>query len=478
VFLYARQVTGASPVGDHLRAAWRRDDAGSVPGLIGRAIAVSSVCALAAIAATIAFPELLTFGEHPEHALWTASVAFTLLFLGFRRLARGELGAYQIVTLVAGLALIGLARQIDAATWDYTCYADAGRALTEGRDLYAWAHGEPTLGGTRYLYSPLLANLFALLERIPDHHLGDTPAYLVWTAVVYWAACACVPLLLRVLHAVYGVPFVVATGAALLLGTVSTPVLRTMVYSQPNALVADCLFGWLLLSRTRETRGAGLLALAVVLKTSPVVFLALPLAERRWRALAAAVGWCAAIVALSMASTGAGPWIAFLKAAPQIRTMGLHRDNSFASLLYACGKLLGIQSEAAAHVGGLLLGIGLLLAFALRTKARWPWTTRMAQPDRATEKHFPVLLLAMCLLSPLLWEHHWVWAALPCTLLVSASIEEGRGFAACVGACLIFFVPTFDAFPFSYHRLAGLLLVMADASLGSCVLASRRTAQP
>lgn len=451
----------AAPVGDLLRAAWERDDARSVPGFLALALAVSSAGAIAAIGVTAAFPELLTYGEHQEQTLWTASVALTFLFLGFRRLARGELGAYQIVTLVAGLVLIGIARQIDAPTWDYDSYAAAGKALAAGGDPYAWARGTPAAGGA-YVYSPLLANLLALLERIPDGHLGDAPAYLVWTALVYWAACAYVPLLMRVLHAVYGVPFATAVGAALLLGTVSTPVLRTMQYSQPNAFVADCLFGWLLLARAREARGAGLLALAAVLKTSPVIFFVLPLAERRWRALAAGVGWCAGIVALSMVSIGVGPWIAFLKAAPHVRTAGFHRDNSLSSLLYACGRLLGIGSESAASAGGVLLAVGLLFAFAWRTKGRWPWTARMPRPDGAIERHFPFLLVAMCLLSPLLWEHHWVWVALPCALIVSAAIERGRGLAACVGACLIFFVPTFDAFPFSYHRLAGLILLMAS----------------
>ena len=117
----------ARPVGDLLRAAWGRDDAASVPGLVGRAAAISSAGAVVAIGATAAFPALLTHGEHQEHALWTASVALTLLYLGFRRLARNELGGYQVVTLVAGLALVGIARQIDVPTWDYACYADAGR---------------------------------------------------------------------------------------------------------------------------------------------------------------------------------------------------------------------------------------------------------------------------------------------------------------------------------------------------------------
>jgi hypothetical protein len=73
----------------------------------------------------------------------------------------------------------------------------------------------------------------------------------------------------------------------------------------------------------------------------------------------------------------------------------------------------------------------------------------------------------------MLWEHHWVWAALPCALLVSASVDEGRGWMATIGAALIFFVPTFDAFPLSYHRLAGLLLVMASAPSRGTALQSR-----
>jgi alpha-1,2-mannosyltransferase len=452
----------APSVRDLVRTVWAPDDARSVPGLLGRAMAISSAGAVAAIGVSLAFPELVTIGDRPEHALWTASVAFTLLFLGFRRLARGELRAYQLVTLVAGLVLVAIAAQIDAPTWDYHCFAGAGKTLAEGGDIYAWAHGALTPGGTRYLYSPLLANLFALLERIPDRHMADAPAYLVWTAVVYWAACAFVPLLLRLLHAVYGIPFGAAACAALLLGAVSTPVLRTIQYSQPNALVADCLFGWLLLSRTREARGAGLLALAALLKTSPVLFFALPLAERRWRALAAGVGWGAGIVAVSIASIGARPWAAFLEAVPHVRTWGLHRDNSFASLIQACGQLVGIRSEIGAHVGGLLLGVGLLVAVALPSRGRWPWTARMPEPERGSARHFPAMLVAMCVLSPVLWEHHWVWAALPCVLIVSASIDEGSGWMSLIGAALIFFVPTFDAFPLSYHRLAGLLLVMGS----------------
>lgn len=453
----------AYPIGELCRAAWARHDSADVPGFFVRTISISSACALGAVGASVLLPELFTNSVHPERELWAASVALTLLFEGIRRLIRNELGPNQLVTILAGLGLVAIIPQFEGATWDYECYAAAGKAVATGGDLYAWAHGAPTILGTRYIYSPLLANLFSLLQRIPDRGLAEAPAYLLWIAVVYWAACAFVPLLLRVLHEVYGVPWSTAAVAAVLVGTLSTPALRTIQYSQPNGIVADCLLAWLLLSGTREGRGVGLLSFAAILKTSPVLFFPLLLAQRRWRAGVMAIGCCAAIVALSVASIGARPWVEFLRAAPRVQTFGYHRDNSFASFLSASVRVMGVKSDAVARVGGALFAGGVLLALGARSRRPWPWEVREREPKSAIERHFPAVLFAMCLVSPLLWEHHWVWAALPCVLVTNAAIESGRGMKSCVGTLLIFFVPTFDAFPFSYHRLLGAFLVMADA---------------
>jgi hypothetical protein len=190
--------------------------------------------------------------------------------------------------------------------------------------------------------------------------------------------------------------------------------------------------------------------------------------------MAAGIAWCAGVVALSVASLGSKAWIDFVRAAPHVRTFGFYRDNSFASALQATAHVLGVECAAAASAGGLLLGVGVLLAVAARTGFRWTWIPRMPAPNGAIERHFPAVLFAMCLLSPLLWEHHWVWAALPCVLVANAAIANGGGMKSSIGTLLIFFVPTFDAFPFSYHRLAGALLVMADVLPASPRAAAER----
>jgi hypothetical protein len=452
-----------------LRAAGARDDAEDAAGLLGVAAATSSVLAVGVVAASALLPDLFTQSDHPERDLWAACVAFTLLFVGVRRLLGGELGRTSLVAIVAGLGLLGIVRMLGGATWDYACYEAAGKAAAAGTDLYGWAHGAPTWGGTRYLYSPLLANLFAGLQRIPRGGMVDQPAFLLWTAVVYWAACAFVPLLMTALERVYGLAWPVAPFAAFSLGVFSTPALRTLEYSQPNAIVADCLLAWLLLSR-RSRRGAagsaGFLAFATILKTSPLVFFVLPIVERRWRTLAAGVAGCALLVVLSGLSIGARPWIEFLRVAPRVASLGTYRDNSFASFVVASARLMGFATGEAGEVGraaGLLLGLGVLAFAAARSRLEWPWVARMPEPNGAFERQFPAVVFAMCLLSPLVWEHHWVWIALPCVLVTNAAIEEGGRVTPLVGTLLIFFVPTFDAFPFSYHRLVGALLVLAGA---------------
>jgi hypothetical protein len=65
------------------------------------------------------------------------------------------------------------------------------------------------------------------------------------------------------------------------------------------------------------------------------------------------------------------------------------------------------------------------------------------------------------LISPVVWEHHYL-LALPVLIWALANQETVAQLRRVgVSAFLIFVIPTFDIFPFSYHRLAGLLLLVA-----------------
>ena len=73
----------------------------------------------------------------------------------------------------------------------------------------------------------------------------------------------------------------------------------------------------------------------------------------------------------------------------------------------------------------------------------------------------------MMLLSPVAWEHHYVWA-LPLVVLVAARRWERHPLTIAAIVVLIGALPTFDVYPLSYHRLVGLLwLLRFELSQGS-----------
>lgn len=448
---------------DLVRDVWERDDSGRAGRLLVVAAAISTVAALLAILLLVAVPDLFARSDSSVGLeVWSGCVALVLVALGFREFAAKRLGAASATTLTGSLALIGITRQLARITWDYECFYQAGKLLGSGAGLYRWSATGLSPGGTRYWYSPLVAFVFSLLQRIPDQRV-PTPVFIVWTGIGYWAACGFIPLLMATLRTVYGWNRLASVAAALALGVASTPVLRTLQYSQPNLIVADCLLGWLLLSRRREGLSAGLLGLGTLLKTSPIVMLFLLAWSRRWRALTWTCAWGVSIIVSSAAVIGWRPWREFLGVIAKVRSDGSFRDNSCEALLRAGAHVAGLDGNGFAQVAGWVLALvmlGTVVAAGVRCRGNWPWSSGMAATVGRTERDFPIALLAMILLSPVVWEHHWVWVALPCALVVGGRVSVASRTLALLGTTLIFFVPTFDFFPLSYHRLFGLLLVI------------------
>jgi len=67
----------------------------------------------------------------------------------------------------------------------------------------------------------------------------------------------------------------------------------------------------------------------------------------------------------------------------------------------------------------------------------------------------------MMLASPLIWEHHDIFIALPALLLLKKlnSTVEWTWYGAAY--LLLFLTPTFDYYPWSYGRLLGILILLA-----------------
>jgi hypothetical protein len=71
------------------------------------------------------------------------------------------------------------------------------------------------------------------------------------------------------------------------------------------------------------------------------------------------------------------------------------------------------------------------------------------------------LFVGMTLLSPLVWEHHAVFLTLPFLLLVKKLESPAEWIMFGAVYLLVFLMPTFDYFPWSYGRLAGILSLLA-----------------
>jgi hypothetical protein len=76
-------------------------------------------------------------------------------------------------------------------------------------------------------------------------------------------------------------------------------------------------------------------------------------------------------------------------------------------------------------------------------------------------------LLALSLLvAPLTWEHHYLFA-LPLVLWVIGVSGRTRPVCVILGLVLCHGIPTFDLFPFSFHRIAGLILLLVITPPGA-----------
>ncbi|MGE5775069.1 MAG: hypothetical protein ACM33V_02555, partial [Chloroflexota bacterium] len=66
----------------------------------------------------------------------------------------------------------------------------------------------------------------------------------------------------------------------------------------------------------------------------------------------------------------------------------------------------------------------------------------------------------MTLLSPLVWEHHALFLTLPFLLLLKKLESPAEWIYYGVAYLLVFLIPVFDYFPWSYGRLPGILILL------------------
>jgi hypothetical protein len=377
--------------------------------------------------------------------------------------------------------------------FDYDCYEYAARALIAG--------GNPWFSGLIYLYPPLtaqaLAAAFHAVSWLAAASGGAPDPEASWDTVFYLYQCAqlaliglAFPLLVRFARAagIAATPALLGVAALLLF---DNPLLRTLRHGQVNLFVLDAALAGLLLARRAPAAAGSALAFAIHLKLYPLFVLPALVAGRRGRALLATLAGVA-VITVVLADFGRD-WTLWREFAaffwsyfPGERAF---RNNSLYSVVWNTLRFAtgAAPPELRPAVGSVVRAATLAVAawFALRGFAR----ERIARAQRAAGgepagaaeqrylAHAADGFAFGLLISSSVWEHHFLFA-LPLVIVAWARRGGERPFAVLTASALVIALPTFDFFPLSYHRLAGLLALLVLSSPRALRSSAPRSGSP
>jgi alpha-1,2-mannosyltransferase len=348
--------------------------------------------------------------------------------------------------LAAWLADLASHLPVMAAMRDLVVYRDGGLIVRHVRPAYDPRLASPLYdwtgaNGVQFTYPPFAALVFAVGSLLPWTLLrwAMTAASVAALGVSAWITVGSLGYRHRVrLAATLGV-------SALALAT--EPVQETLVLGQVNLLLMLLVVADLLPPGAgRWWRGAGI-GIAAAVKLTPLIFIPYLLLIRRYRQAAAAAAAFVAAAALGFAILpGASRtyWAGGLFAnANRIVFLGTRGNQSLRGVLT---RLAGSVSAAAlpwlaAAVVVVIVGLG---AAAVLYRAGHPVPGMLA------------CAVTGLLVSPLSWDHHWVWVA-PGIALLAHLGARARGparaawWAAAAGLALVF-----GAWPQLWDPRAGL----------------------
>lgn len=419
-----------------------------------------------------------TYGEDSKlQEFFGASGFLAVLFLAgwtIRQKHPHDFLGYMEILLPAMVALfwLNILTENTQKSWDYLCYERAAQAFLNGKNPYLDC----------YLYPPFVLSIFDWIFRGMQFFIKELRGFPLrydkaWMYMFYFYQCVqwflvvAAYLLSCRLAEKFGLSKRLSLGVVTVLFILNNPLLRTVHWNQVNLWVLNFAILLLLFDHAQPYIAGFLAAIGTHIKIYPALFVApwILLKDRK-----AIIGFSAGIIlllGLTIATIGTGStWLQFiinLITRPQGDAL---RDNSLHSILFNVARIARIikpwdlknQSVNAVSNGiSILIGIGFMVRLAVRNRILRK--TQESDPSYAFQRDgmmvdmFGLMLLA----SPMVWEHHYIFA-IPLILwaLAKEIKEEHPPVASFIAFLFIFGLPTFDIFPLSYLRLAGLLILL------------------
>ncbi|MEL6913690.1 MAG: glycosyltransferase family 87 protein [Pseudomonadota bacterium] len=240
-------------------------------------------------------------------------------------------------------------------------------------------------------------------------------------------------------------PLPVFTGAVLVASLASLPLLFAWALVQPQLLViAAILWSVERAARERETAAGLLLGLAAAVKVSPVLFILLFVAERRWRAAALTLLTAGALALLSLATMGWAAHLEFLEAAGLFRrhTLLFGGNVTFGTAAHALLVPETLETFPPANafiptVPGLAALSGVL---GLALSAGTLWASRGLPDAVRPALRLALLYPVLTFFAPLAWSHYYA----PVPVLIVAlygRVARGPWALASLAAAAMVFAP-------------------------------------
>jgi alpha-1,2-mannosyltransferase len=307
-------------------------------------------------------------------------------------------------TILLAVATLLIYQHDGGWMYDAKVYRTAGNAVLRGLDLYSPARGQ------HFTYTPFAAVLFAPLSVLPA-----TPFALLWTALSIACLGGGVWLSLAWIGVASGRRRFLLTAAICLLSWAGfEPVSFTLLLGQVNLILMFVVLYDLWLPDQNHWKGLGI-GVAAGIKLIPAFFIVYLLVTRRWRAAAAATAAGAATVGIGFLAAPASSleyWGGVFLQSGRVGDPQNVRSQSLQSLLVRW-----------LHTTQGMLPLWLVLSLAIAALA-------LALAMIAHRRGDELLAICVCglattLVSPITWQHHWVWM-LPLLLWLAARARRDR----------------------------------------------------
>jgi hypothetical protein len=362
--------------------------------------------------------------------------------------------------------------ELSEKSWDYGQYETAFRAVVVDDNPYR---------STRYLYPPTFAN-----AMVTVYHMGERLLPLIglaskgtnlWTLVFYFHQSM---LLFSLLFSYYlSLQFAGRVGLRPLKGMLlvsvlflfNVPLIRTLSYNQVNFyILVSILITMLTLSQYPIVSGMSV-AFGGMIKLYPFAFVIPLFMMKKWKALLGVVAGVFIIIAFDThLFRDLALWkqfVLFYTSFPVERESSWFRNSSPLSLIRTSLAFVGAPEKIVTPVF-VIVFLVVMVWYAVRFFQRermFAGTDQLLAGSETFRQfgHLTDFSVLSLLVAPSAWEHHYV-IAIPLAIWVFTLRGKDMPWLVATAMLLTFMMPVFNIYPFSYFRMAGLILLLVLVS--------------